>query len=160
MSLELYRKLLAELGDYLCELEFYNWGEPLLCKSINTMVQEASRRGISTTISTNFSIPFDEQKAERLVASGLTVLGVSIDGARQESYEQYRVRGDLETVLHNCRLVREAKRRLGSETPRMIWEFHIFPHNVDDIEAVRSMSRELGMEAAIGKGWVIGADWD
>jgi MoaA/NifB/PqqE/SkfB family radical SAM enzyme len=160
MSLELYRKLLTELGDTLCELEFYNWGEPLLCKSIDTMIEEASRCGISTTVSTNFSIPFDEHKAERLVSSGLTVLGVSIDGARQETYEQYRVRGDLATVLRNCRLVLEAKRRLGSSTPRMVWEMHVFPHNVGDIELARAMAHELEMEIAVDKGWVIGKDWD
>ena len=44
------------------------------------MVREASARGISTTTSTNFSIPFDAARAEAVVASGLDVLGVSLDG--------------------------------------------------------------------------------
>ena len=160
MTLELYRKLLAELGDYLFDLEFYNWGEPLLSKFIYTMIEEASARGISTAISTNFSIPFDGARAERLVTSGLATLGVSIDGARQETYEQYRVRGDLATVLNNCRLVADAKKRLRSETPRLVWEFHVFPHNVGDVEIARSTAQELDMEIAIDKGFVIGPDWD
>ncbi|MBX3025616.1 radical SAM protein [bacterium] len=160
MSLDLYRRLLDELGPTLFELEFYNWGEPLLARHIYTMIGEAHQRGISTTVSTNFSIPFDAEKAERLVQSGLTVLGVSIDGARQETYEQYRVKGDLSLVLHNCRLVRDAKRRLSSQWPRMIWEFHVFPHNTGDIEAARQMAAELDMEIAVDKGWVIGPEWD
>ncbi|HJQ84543.1 MAG TPA: radical SAM protein, partial [Candidatus Binatia bacterium] len=150
---------LAELGDYLFELEFYNWGEPLLCKHIHTMVEEATARGISTTISTNFSFPWDAARAERLVTSGLTVLGVSIDGARQETYERYRVRGNLERVLANCRLVAEAKRRLGSRTPRLVWEFHVFEHNVDDIARARELARELEMEISVDKGWTIGPEW-
>ncbi len=160
MSLELYRSLLEELGEYLCELEFYNWGEPLLCKNIDKMVAEANQMGISTTISTNLSIPFDSDKAERLVESGLTVLGVSIDGGSQETYEQYRRGGELEKVLHNCRLLADAKSRLGSDTPRVIWEFHLFPHNIGDIDQVRALASEIGMEVAIGKGWLIGPDWD
>ena len=160
MTLELYRKLLAELGDYLFELEFYNWGEPLLSKFIYTMIAEASARGIATAVSTNFSIPFDAERAHRLVASGLSVLGVSIDGARQQTYEQYRVHGNLETVLRNCRLIADAKRSLRSATPRLIWEFHVFPHNLGDIELAKSMAKELDMEIAIDKGWVVGPDWD
>ena len=160
MTLELYRKLLAELGDYLLQLEFYNWGEPLLSKFIYTMIREASDRGISTIVSTNFSIPFDAERAERLVTSGLQVLGVSIDGARQEIYEQYRRRGDLETVLENCRLVVEAKKKLQSATPRMVWEYHVFRHNVGDVELAKTMAKDLGMGIAIDKGWVIGPDWD
>ncbi len=160
MTLELYRKLLAELGDYLFECEFYNWGEPLLGKFIYTMIREASDRGISTIVSTNFSIPFDAERAERLVASGLHVLGVSIDGARQETYEQYRRRGDLETVLKNCRLVVAAKKKLQSNTPHMIWEYHVFRHNVGEVELAKTLAKDLGMGIAIDKGWVIGPDWD
>ena len=159
MSLELYRKLLAELGDYLFECEFCNWGEPLLSKFIYTMIAEAHARGLRTAISTNFSVPFDAERAERLVSSGLTVLGVSLDGARQETYEQYRLRGSLDTVLTNCRLVREAKKKLQSATLNVVWEFHVFEHNVGDIELATAMARELEMEIWIGKGWTVGAEW-
>ena len=160
MSLDLYRRLLAEMGDYLFQVEFYNWGEPLLAKNIYTMVEEASVRGLSTVISSNLSVPFDAERAERLVRSGLAVLGVSIDGARQETYAQYRVGGELATVLRNCRLVLDAKRRLGASTPRVVWEFHTFPHNTGDIDQARRMAAELGMDFALSKGWVIGPDWD
>jgi MoaA/NifB/PqqE/SkfB family radical SAM enzyme len=159
LSLELWHRLLDELGDYLFEVEFYNWGEPLLARHIYTMIEEASARGICTTVSTNFSFPFDAAKAERLVRSGLTVLGVSIDGARQDTYEQYRVGGRLEQVLANCRLVHEAKQRTGAAT-RLIWEFHVFAHNVGDLDAARALATDLGMELAVDKGWTIGPEWD
>ncbi len=160
LQLPLYQKALDEMGDRLLMVEFYNWGEPLLNKNIYEMIGEASQRGISTVISTNFSIPFDEERAEKIVRSGLQILGVSIDGATQESYEQYRVRGNLELILANVRLVNDAKRRLASPTPKIVWEFHIFPHNRGDIEEAKAMAAANGMEIAISKGWVIGPDWD
>jgi MoaA/NifB/PqqE/SkfB family radical SAM enzyme len=160
MSLELYRRLLAELGPYLFEVELHNWGEPLLGRHVYDMIREATDRGISTTVSTNFSIPFDAERAERLVASGLTVLGVSIDGARQETYEQYRVGGRLDTVLRNCRLVTDAKKRLGARTPRMVWEFHVFPHNSGDVDQARALARDLDMDISVDKGWTVGPEWD
>lgn len=160
MSLDLYRRLLAEMGDHLLEIEFANWGEPLLAKHLPTMIREAADRGITSTVTTNFSIPFDSAKAEQLVSSGLTVLGVSIDGARQETYQQYRVRGDLETVLRNCALVQEAKVRLASRTPRLLWSFHVFAHNAGDAELARARAAELGMEFIVTKGWTAGPEWD
>ena len=159
MSLDLYRQLLRELGDYLFELELCNWGEPLLHEDLPIMIAEATQRGISTLLSTNFSIPFDAARAERLVASGLTVMGVSIDGATQESYATYRVRGQLERVLANCRLMQEAKQRLGATLPHIYWCFHVFPHNTEDIEAAAAMARELGMDIVVEKGWVVGEEW-
>lgn len=77
MSLELYRRLLDELGDYLFEVEAFNWGEPLLSPHIGTMIAETTARGIATRVNTNFSVPFDAARAERLVAAGLKVLTVS-----------------------------------------------------------------------------------
>src|SRR2546426_7965520 len=124
LSLEFYRQLLAELGPYLWQIEFHNWGEPLLNRNLCAMIAEASARGISTSICTNLSLPLDAGRAEALVGSGLKLLGLSIDGARQATYEQYRVGGRLDLVLQNCRLLTAAKRRLGSRTPRITWSFH------------------------------------
>jgi hypothetical protein len=160
LSLRFYRQLLDELGDFLWQIEFHNWGEPLLHKHITTMVAEATARGLSTSLCTNFSLPFDEARAEELVRSGLKVMGVSIDGAQQETYEQYRVRGQLDRVLRNCRLIVEAKRRLGSSSPRVIWGFHMFAHNVGDVEAARATARDLGIEFHASRGRVVGPDWD
>jgi pyruvate-formate lyase-activating enzyme len=160
LSLDFYRSLLAELGDRLWQIEFHNWGEPLLNKNLFTMVAEASARGLSTILCTNFSLPFDAARAEELVRSGLKVMGLSIDGARQETYELYRVHGQLQRVLENCRLVVEAKRRLRSQTPRMIWGFHLFAHNVDDVEAARRAAHEVGVEFHVSRGRVVGEDWD
>ena len=159
MSLECFRRLLDELGPYLFEIEFYNWGEPLLYKPIFTMIEETTARGIGSTVSTNFSFPWDRERADRLVGAGLTVLGVSIDGARQETYEQYRAGGKLEQVLANCRLMADAKARARSPI-RLVWEYHVFAHNVGDVDAARALASDLGMEFIPTKGWTVGEEWD
>jgi len=155
-----FTQLLDEMGDALWQVEFHNWGEPLLNKHLFAMIAAARARGLSTTFNTNFSIPFDAARAEALVQSGLSLLGVSIDGATQASYEQYRVNGRLDLVLRNCRLVDDAKRRLGSPTPRVNWSFHLFPHNLDDVSAARALAAEVGMEFHVARGRTVGFDWD
>jgi len=160
MPMPLYRKIIHELGDYALLVEYYNWGEPLLNKKIEEMIRIASGRGCSTMVSSNLSIPLDQARAEALVSSGLAILGAGIDGASQESYEKYRAGGNLERVLHNMRLLTEAKRKLGSDTPMLCWSFHVFEHNRHELDQARAMAREMGVEFSATKGWVEGPDWD
>jgi len=157
--LPLYRQLMDELGPYLFTIELHNWGEPLLNKNIAEYVQIATDKGIGTLMSTNFSFPYTAERAEALVAAGLTMLGVSLDGATQENYVKYRRKGNLEQALANVRLINEAKRKLGSQTPRMIWEFHVFEWNEHEIEDARRMAAELNMDIDVSKGWVTGDEW-
>jgi MoaA/NifB/PqqE/SkfB family radical SAM enzyme len=158
LGLELFGWLLGELGPTLLEVELHNWGEPLLGKSFVSAVKLASEAGVATTASSNLSIPLDEERAESIVESGLSTLGVSIDGATQGTYEQYRVRGDLALVLRNCRLITDAKRRLGSFTPELYMSYHVFPHNLHEVEAARALAGELGMTLAVTRGWVLGQE--
>jgi organic radical activating enzyme len=154
----LYRDLIHEIGDRVLMVELCNWGEPLLNENLEEMIALASAKGASTITSTHFSVNIDAARADRLVHSGLSVLGVSLDGATQETYEQYRVGGDLNRVLANVRLVREARERARSEFPRIVWEYHVFPHNMHEIESARSLAAELGMDFSLSKGWVNGPD--
>ena len=70
------------------------------------------------------------------------------------------MRGQLHRVLENCRLVVDAKRRLQARTPRIIWGFHLFAHNVDDVDAARSAADDIGVEFHVSRGRVVGPDWD
>ena len=157
--LPLYKQLMDELGPYLFTVELHNWGEPLLNKNIAEYVKIATDKGVGTLMSTNFSFPYTAERADTLVGAGLTQLGVSLDGATQETYVQYRRKGNLDLALANVRLINDAKKKLGSKTPRMIWEFHVFPWNEGDIEDAKRMAAELDMDIDISKGWVTGDEW-
>jgi len=84
--------------------------------------------------------------AEAYASSGLDFMTLSIDGATQGVYEKYRRKGDLEQAFRNIRSLVEAKRRLGSGTPIISWQFLAFEHNAHEIEAATAMARELGVD--------------
>ena len=159
MPLELYRALLRELGDYLFWIEFSSWGEPLLAEDIHTMIREAVRQGISTLVSTNLNTPLDNDSAERFVSSRAHILHVAISGVRPETHARYRVGGNLTTVVQNCRLIGEAKKRIGSWTPHLRWEYLAFDYNEDEIDSARALAEELGIGFELRHGWVVGPDW-
>ncbi len=160
MPLEPYLTLLDEIGDYLLLIEVFNWGEAMLHPDLPAIIAAASTRGIATRVNTHLSIPFTSDDAERLVASGLTDLFVSIDGATQAVYERYRVGGDLAKVIENCRLVAAAKARLATDLPRLTLQFLQFPCNTDEGDAMQRLATELDMRLLALRGAVPDPAWE
>ena len=159
MPLDLYRALLRELGEYLFWIEFSSWGEPLLAENIHIMIRDAVRQGISTLVSTNLNTPLDNKSAERLVSSRAHIVHVAISGVRPETHAKYRVGGNLTTVVQNCLQIAEAKKRIGSQTPQLWWDYLAFDYNEDEIDSARGLAEELGIQFALRHGWVVGQDW-
>lgn len=154
MDIRQLERVVNELAPYAFTADLHNWGEPLLHGQVTDAVRLLESRGVRTTICTNFNVPFDAAKADDLVRSGLAVLGVSIDGPDQETYETYRVRGRLQQALHNARLVVESKRRLKSATPRVIWTYLVFKYNEGRVQEARRLATRLGLEFATTRGLV------
>ena len=89
----------------------------LLNTHIEDFVCLAASRKIITRISTNLSLPLTDERIERIVASGLNEIVVSLDGASNATYGLYRRRGNFDLVFGNLRRLIEAKRRLGLKRP-------------------------------------------
>lgn len=68
---------------------FFFGGEPLLRKDLVDLVFEATRLGLSSTLSTN-GILFTEPIAKQLVKAGLCAVEVSLDSADPEKFAQLR----------------------------------------------------------------------
>jgi radical SAM protein with 4Fe4S-binding SPASM domain len=141
-----FRKTIDEIHRELLYLIFYFQGEPYLNPSFLEMVGYASQKGIYTATSTNAHY-LTSDMARRTVESGLDRLIVSIDGTTQETYQQYRVGGRLDKVIAGAREVVEWKRRLGSRTPFVIFQFLVVRPNEHQIEEVRRLGREVGVDA-------------
>jgi len=145
MPLESFKKAIDELGPYLLIASLHARGEPLMNKDIYEMIAYCNSYRIFTRISSNMQF-LDEERAEKMVKSGLNVLMASIDGASQESYETYRRGGRLDLALENVRHVVEAKKRLKRKNPIVEWKFIVFSHNEHEIETAKRMAADLGVD--------------
>jgi len=96
------------------ELEFvllFQWGEPLLVRELPEMIAAATARGIRTMITTNGTL-LTEEWCERLLASGLTRLTMSVDG---DSVSHEEIRGvPLEPLRRNLLRLRRMRDDRGS----------------------------------------------
>jgi len=142
---ELYQKAIDELESTLIYLTFYFQGEPYLHPDFLEMVKYASDRKIYTATSTNAHY-LTPDIAEKTVRSGIDRMIVSIDGTTQETYQQYRVGGKLDKVLEGTKNLIEAKKRLKSSTPHVIFQFLVVKPNEHQIADVYKLADEFGVD--------------
>lgn len=143
MNLDLFKKIVDEVKDYSTMLILWNQGEPYLNKQMNNMVKYASDAGLFTMVSTNLNA---DMNAEEVVKSGIDSMIVSLDGASQDTYNQYRINGNLEKVMTNVKNLITAKQKLKSPTPIIEWQFLVMKHNEHEIEQIKKLAKDLGVD--------------
>ncbi len=138
----IYRSFINRFGPYASTVLFYNWGEPLLNKHTPSFIRQAKSYLLETSLSSNLSVKFD---AEALVLSGLDYMILSIDGATPEVYGRYRQGGEFDLVIDNVRRLVAAKKKYNLSTPVLSWQFLLFEHNKHEMNLVKKMACELGV---------------
>ncbi|HET7178135.1 MAG TPA: SPASM domain-containing protein, partial [Chryseosolibacter sp.] len=146
----LFKSVINQLASSLSYLTFYFQGEPYLNPDFLDMVRYASAAGIYTATSTNAHF-LTEEGARRTVASGLDRLIISIDGTTQAAYESYRIGGSLNKVLQGARNVLNARDAMRSRTPHLVFQFLVVGPNEHQIQEVRKLGRDLGVDEVILK---------
>jgi MoaA/NifB/PqqE/SkfB family radical SAM enzyme len=145
ISREQFEAFADRIAAHTYRLILYNWGEPFLHRQIIPMLGYAHRRKISTSISSNLNL-LPREGAEALVLSGLDDLIVSCDGLSQETYERYRVGGELEKVVKNMNAIRQARKRLRRSNPSIEFQFLVFRHNEHEAGRVHEFAIRHGAD--------------
>jgi len=159
LSLDNFKKIIDKLGPYLIHIDLVNWGEPLLNENIFDMVRYAKKHHPDIKIDTNLTC-LDEDSAEKLVASGLDKIVVSIDGLNSATYSKYRIGGDFDKAMNNLKLLIKKRKNLKSLKPYITWQFLVFRHNEHEIDNAIKMGRKLGIDhVGITSAFIGDKDW-
>ena len=159
MAYDDFKKIMDELGRYLIHIDFCNWGEPFTNKDIFKMISLAKQYNIDTKIDSNFTL-LSKKDIDKLLESGIDKIIVSIDGLCQETYSKHRVGGDFNKAMSNLQFLLERKKQLSLDRPHITWQFLVFKHNEHEINDVRRLGQELGVdETAITKAFIGYKDW-
>jgi radical SAM protein with 4Fe4S-binding SPASM domain len=142
---QLFEKVILQLKSHLHSLTFYFQGEPYLNPDFLKMVAFANKQNIYTITSTNAHY-LNEENARQTIASKLDKLIISVDGITQEVYEQYRIGGKLDKVIEGTQEILKQKRLLKSKTPHVVWQFVVFKPNQHQVQAVKQLGKELGVD--------------
>jgi MoaA/NifB/PqqE/SkfB family radical SAM enzyme len=119
---------------------FGGYGEPLFHAGIAGMVREAKATGAAVELITNGML-LTGKSARALIAAGLDVLWVSLDGARPESYADVRLGAALKDVIANMMRFRDLRR---DSRPEIGIAFVAMRRNIADLPDLLHLGRELG----------------
>ena len=146
MTKKTFLKILDKISPHAEFVALFNWGEPFMNKDICFMIKELSKRNIQTHIDSNLTLrKFSQEELEKIVLSGLNSLFASIDGVSQKAYEVYRKGGDVHRALDNLNALHKTKRRLGSQTPHLIWAYYVNKFNQNEIDEAKALASEMGI---------------
>jgi MoaA/NifB/PqqE/SkfB family radical SAM enzyme len=145
MMLEDFVHIIDAIERYALRVSLYDEGEPLMNKDLYKMTYYATRKKISTLVSTNFNL-FRQADIERLFESGLSVLEPCLDGFQQSTYEQYRKGGDVETVKTGIREVALYKHRHKKKRPFIDVQIILFDHVKSEIPFLVDFLKECNVD--------------
>lgn len=143
MPLAMFQDIVDQVASRIGMLILWNQGESFLNPEFYAMLEYAASQKLYTLSSTNASLELDH---ERIVNSGLSRIIISMDGISEATYNSYRRGGNYQQVLANMQALMQAKRKLKSRTPIVVWQFIIMKHNEHEISEVRETARELGID--------------
>lgn len=136
---------MEDVSGHLLYLTFYFQGEPYLNPKFLDMVRIANQYKVYSTTSTNAHF-LDDENARKTVESGLNRLIISIDGASQETYESYRIEGDLTKVLEGTENILKWRKKLKSKGPKVVWQFLVVRPNEHEIPRIKRLAKEYGVD--------------
>ncbi|MGE0359180.1 MAG: radical SAM protein [Vicinamibacterales bacterium] len=149
LDFDLFRRVIDEAGPTLVRVDFFNYGEAFLHKRAVEMCEYIKTKfpHIYLYTSTNGGA-LTEEKARRLVHSGIDEVTFSIDGASQAVYEKYRQRGRFDVATANLRAMADEKAKHGRDVPQLNWRYILFKWNDSDeeMEQARRLAVEFGVD--------------
>ena len=150
MSLEHFKKITDMLSPSLERIMLWNYGEPFLNPRSFDMISYAREKGIEVTVSTNGH--YLRNNVDKVVEAQPTKIMVSIDGASQESYDEYRKNGAFFQVMESLQELCEKR----TSDIFVELQFIVMRHNEHEIDIIKTIGEEWGVDrVAIKNVWFL-----
>jgi molybdenum cofactor biosynthesis enzyme MoaA len=148
----LSRKAIGEIATagrgIVQQVRYASDGEPLLCPGIFRMLEDAVvRAGTCVSLTTNGTL-LTAARIERLLATGIQFVDISVDALTPETYARIRVRGDLSVTRANIERLIGRARGSGSSL-RIVVSYIEQPENAHETAAFEQFWRDAGADAVV-----------
>jgi len=145
LSLQLNKQIIDSFSNKLMYINYYFQGEPFINKDFLEFIKYAKSKNIYCSTSTNAHF-LNDDISKKTVQSGLNKLIISIDGISQNTYQSYRVNGQLSKVIEGTKNIIKWKKQLKSNTPKVIFQFLVTKENEHQITEIKNMGSELNVD--------------
>lgn len=136
LPMDLFHRVCDEAQGYVRHVYLHLWGEPLIHPKIGEMIRRVKE--FATIDLATHGLLVTEENAKDIALCD--TISVSIDGTTQETYERYRVGGQLQRAMDGLTMLAEtAPGKVG-------WTFVAFKHNEHEIQAAKELAYILGVK--------------
>lgn len=142
-----FTRIVDEISARTFYLQMFFQGEPFINNKLLDMVRYARQKRMYVAISTNAHY-IRQEIADKIVASGLDRLIVSIDGLTEESYRSYRVGGSLKKVHDALWYLQDARRAAGSNM-EVVLQFLVSKQNEHEIPELHKLAEKYNTTVAL-----------
>ena len=121
MSFDLCRRILDEAITHpeFSEIIWYGLADPFTDEGFFEKIEYAREKKVRNMhVSTNGGL-LDEEKAAKLLDSGITDVNISLDGNSKETYEAIRCNLDFDTTIQNVTRFLEMREERQRKRPRV-----------------------------------------
>ena len=117
-------------------------GEPFLNPDLLGIIRHARSGGASVLTTTNFTLC--TKKLEEIIASGLSLIKISLDSVMPETYEKIRGRPFFDRIVRDIEELQRLKREAGSRTPFIRLQFVLQSDNLGEVVPMVDLAHRLG----------------
>ena len=146
IDVQLFDRLIGEVGDYLLTLALWGWGEPLLHPRLERLLTIARRYPAAVLVSTNGQNLNQPKVQQALRNAPPTFLIVAIDGLTDDTNSVYRKGAKLAPAIEGARALAEWKAKSGSRLPVLHFRFLAMRQNEHEIPRIRSFASDNGFD--------------
>ena len=122
-------------------------GEPFLREDIFELIKHAARRKIVIEVVSNGSL-INEEVADKIIASGLSNIAISLDGAKESTHDCIREKGSFNKTVKALSNLAAAKKKRGKGPQISVWTT-IMKENVEELFDIISIVKNLGVECLV-----------
>lgn len=146
LSFENFKKVFDEITPSYLNLT--GIGEPLLNKDLFRIISYARKHNSIVKLDTNATL-LNEENANKLLATNINIVSVSIDSKDKKTYEKIRKNARFETTLKNLRNFVKLRNNLKSKTKIHV-NFVLQKNNLNEIVELLKFLDSLNVDAING----------
>jgi len=147
LNVELSFKTVIDLIDQAKNMGikqlFLLGGEPFLREDLFDIIKYANSCKMRTLVSTNGTLLGNPGIIEKIFASKLDDLLISIDGARENTFREIRGEGIFDKILANISLLNSMKKEVNLFAPNISIFCTIMNQNIEELLEIVHLARKL-----------------
>ncbi len=142
IDMQLIDKIISQAKGKTELATLHAWGESILHPKFDLIINKFHKRGIKTQLSTNGTF-LDEQRAIRLLNSGLDFLVCSLDAISENTYDQQRCGGNFHKTIENIERLLSMAKEMDSKT-FIVLQLVYTKINQSEVEAFKNRWKDSG----------------